>query len=177
MKTPTLWATTAQLPTYPALTKDAKADVVIIGAGLTGILSAYLLAKEDRKVVILEKNTVAEGATHLTTAFLTEVLDTDMRKLIATFSAETAKKIIASHGAAIDLIEKISLEEKIDCDFKRCSNYFYAHKDEAFGTLLAEYDAMRELGIDAVLSADPLPGFKISSTQIYARHPEHSSKV
>jgi glycine/D-amino acid oxidase-like deaminating enzyme len=160
MKTPTLWVTTAQLPTYPELTKDTKADVVIIGAGLTGVLSAYLIAKEGKKVVIIEKNTVAEGATHLTTAFLTQIIDTDMQDLIETFGLEKARRLIDSHARAIDLIEKIIIEEEIDCDFTRCVNHIYAHRDEEFGTLLAEYDAQNLLGIESSISADPLPGFK-----------------
>ncbi len=160
MKTPTLWVTTAQLPTYPELTKDTKADVVIIGAGLTGILSAYILAKQGKKVIILEKNTVAEGATHLTSAFLTQILDTDMHDLIETFSLEKAKQIVGAHAEAIDLIEDIRRTEDIDCDFKRSSNFIYAYTEDEFGTLLTEYEALNQLGIKATISGDPLPGFK-----------------
>jgi glycine/D-amino acid oxidase-like deaminating enzyme len=160
MKTPTLWVTTAQLPTYPQLTKDTQADVAIIGGGLTGILTAYLLAKEDKKVVILEKNTIAEGATHLTTAFLTNVLDTDMHTLIETWGLETAKNIVGAHAEAIDLIEEIRRTEDIDCDFSRCSDFIYAYNEDEFGTLLKEYEALNQLGIKASISGDPLPGFK-----------------
>src|SRR3989344_6740941 len=160
MKTPTLWVTTTQLPTYPTISKDTTSDVVIIGAGLTGILSAYQLAKAGKSVVILEKNSIADGATHLTTAFLTEIIDTDLAKLIDTFGIEISKNIIEAHAKAIELIETIVKEEKIDCNFKRCSNYVYAHSDAAFGNLLGEYDAMATLGIEAHLSADPLAGFK-----------------
>jgi glycine/D-amino acid oxidase-like deaminating enzyme len=160
MKTPTLWVTTAQLPTYPELTKDTKADVAIIGAGLTGILTAYLLAKNGKKVVLLEKNTVAEGATHLTTAFLTQILDTDMQDLISTYGLEKAKDIISAHTTAIDLIEEIRRTEDIECDFKRSSNFIYAYKEDEFGTLLKEYEAINQLGIKASISGDPLPGFK-----------------
>ncbi len=160
MKTPTLWVTTAQLPTYPTLTKDIQADVAIIGAGMTGILSAYLLAKEGRKVVILEKETVAEGATHLTTAFLTQIIDTDMSDLIKAFGLEKAQGIVRSHMTGLTLIETIAREEDIECDFKRCSNYIYEQKEEDFGKLLAEYEAMGQLGISASISGDPLSGFK-----------------
>lgn len=160
MKTPTLWVTTAQLPTYPELTKDAKAEIAIIGAGLTGILSAYLLAKEGKKVTLLEKNTVAEGATHLTTAFLTQIIDTDMQDLIDTFGLDKAKEIVRSHGDAIDLIEEIRRTEDIECDFKRSSNFIYAYTEDEFGTLLKEFEALNQLGIKAHISGDPLPGFK-----------------
>jgi glycine/D-amino acid oxidase-like deaminating enzyme len=160
MKTPTLWVTTAQLPTYPALSKDIKAEVAIVGGGLTGLLSAYVLGKAGKKVAVIEKETIAEGATHLTTAFLTASLDTDPSKLIETFGVEHARKIVTSHMTAIDFIESIITEEQIDCDFMRCPNYIYAHKDEEFGTLLGEFDSVKQLGITANISGDPLHGFR-----------------
>jgi len=178
MKTPTLWVTTAQLPTYPLLTKDVKADVCIIGAGITGILSAYLLAKSGKKkIVIIEKNTIAEGATHLTTAFLTQIIDTDLSDLITIHGVEKAQRIVESHMTALELIEEIVRTENIECDFQRCSNYIYAHTDEEFGTLLAEYDGLNQLGITCGLSADPLPGFKnYGCIQVYNQAKFHPLK-
>lgn len=110
---------------YPGLKNDLNVDIVIIGGGLTGILTAYLLSKSGKKVAVLEKEKIGEGATEYTTAFITQVIDTDIEELVDLFGKKKAKLVWESGGKAIDLIEKIVSDEKIDCDFKRCSAFIY----------------------------------------------------
>ncbi len=70
---------------FDSLDKNLKSDVTIVGGGLAGVMSAYLLSKKGKKVVLVEKKTIADGATHLTTAFLTHSIDTDYEDLIKNF--------------------------------------------------------------------------------------------
>jgi glycine/D-amino acid oxidase-like deaminating enzyme len=123
-------------------------DVAIIGGGLTGFLSAYLLSKAGKRVVIVEKNTIDSGATKYTTAFITQAIDTDYADLIDDLGKDKAKLIADSHKEAIDLIEKIVSDEKIDCAFMRVSNYAYANAEKDFEEdLRDEQDALRAVGI------------------------------
>src|SRR4051812_8284390 len=69
-----LWAETA-LPHFPALAQDIEVDVVIVGAGLTGITAAYLLRQSGVRVALIERGRVASGDTSRTTAHLTYVTD------------------------------------------------------------------------------------------------------
>ena len=106
-------------PGHPALTKDVNAEVVIVGGGLAGTLSAYLLSKAGKSVVLLEKKDIANSVTAYTTAWLNCVIDTDLQDLVKMYTPEGAGKIWHSGMEAIALIEKIIEDEKIDCDFSR----------------------------------------------------------
>ncbi len=68
--TTSLWMATADVPTYAQLGEDATADVCVIGAGIAGITTAYLLALEGRHVVVLDDGAVGGGETGWTTAHL-----------------------------------------------------------------------------------------------------------
>ncbi len=155
MKFDEIWSKGIEKSAYPTLTTTLKTDVVIVGGGLAGILSAYLLAKEGKNVVVLEQNSVGSGATELTTAFLTQSIDTDFSDLIKVFGKEKAKRIVDSHQQAIDLIEKIATENNIECEFERVSNYSYANREEDIKDLEAEYNAAKELGLNVNLSQKP----------------------
>jgi glycine/D-amino acid oxidase-like deaminating enzyme len=153
-KNESTWSSHIQTEDYPALSESLETDVCIIGGGLTGLLSAYLLSKSGKRVIILEKKEIGSGASGLTTAFLTSSIDTNFSDLIRTLDLVHAKSVIASHEAAIILIEKISRDESIECDFKRCSNYLYATKEKDFSILDEEHDAARTLGLNAHLEKD-----------------------
>jgi glycine/D-amino acid oxidase-like deaminating enzyme len=147
--TKTTWNDTKGLmkKDYGSFSGNKSADVVIVGGGITGIVSAYLLAKAGKKVVVLEKETVGSGITSYTTAFLTQSLDTEASSLIKSFGEDTARKIFDSHGKAVNLVEKIIKEENIDCDFSRCSNYLYTHTEKDLDSLEEESKMLQSLGI------------------------------
>jgi glycine/D-amino acid oxidase-like deaminating enzyme len=113
-----IWFEGANIVNYPKtiLTKE-EVDVLIVGGGITGITSAYLLSKTDKKVTLLEKNKICEYVTSRTTGFLTQVIDIDSNKLINLTVIENAKLVMESHRKAIDEIENIIRTEKIECDF------------------------------------------------------------
>src|SRR4051794_613832 len=70
VQTQSIWAATAKLPTYPALDKDTRAEVCIVGAGIAGLTTAYLLTQAGKAVVILDDGPLAGGMTQVTTAHL-----------------------------------------------------------------------------------------------------------
>ncbi len=150
----TTWQDHKPLPAFPKLNRDIATDVVIIGGGLAGIMSAYMLAKAGKKVVILEAERVLSGATIYTTAFLTQVYDTDITDSIEMYGAKKTKQIVESHGKAIDAIESIIKAEKIECEFRRCSNYSYCNEEDDFESLKEEYEAMKKVGYKASLKKD-----------------------
>jgi glycine/D-amino acid oxidase-like deaminating enzyme len=134
------------LPTFPTLEKDIATDVAIIGGGITGVLSAYLLAKEGKKVVLLEKDRLVGSTTAYTTGFITQVIDTNAQDLVEMFDEKEIKEIFASHGTARDFIEQVTKKEAIECEFVICPNYIFANTLREVGDLEIEYQTMRRLG-------------------------------
>ncbi len=138
-----------KIKSYPALTGPLSIDIAVIGGGLCGALSTYLISKSDKKVALIEKDTIGSGATGATTAFLTQSIDTDFTDLITMLGEEKAELVTDSHRDAIDCIERIIKEENIDCDFVRCSNYIYTDTEKDIAMLRKEYEAMKKLGVHA----------------------------
>lgn len=133
---------------------SGEADVAIIGGGITGITSAYLLAKEGKRVTLFEKEKVGEGMTAYTTGFLTCIIDVDPSRLIKLLGIEKARLIIASHKEAMDDVEKIIKTEKIECDFARCANYIYANTPKEEKNLLKMSEALNLFGVPAKYKKD-----------------------
>lgn len=111
---------------YPPLGADMKTDVVVIGGGIAGTTTAYLLAKAGKKVVVLDEGDICGTVTAYTTAFLTRSLDSDLSTLATIFGKRAIKQILGSHEAAIDMIESIVKEERIACEFSRVPSYMVA---------------------------------------------------
>lgn len=156
MKEISTWLASSSLPQYPKLTNDNEADVAIIGGGLAGLLSAYTLAKAGKWVVVLEKDRFAGKGTGFTTGFLTQSIDTDLVDMIPMFGVKNTKLIWESHGKGIDLIEKIVKDEKIECEFVRCTNYIYANDRKEFRELEEEYRESKRLGFNVSMGKTDL---------------------
>lgn len=155
----TTWQADVTIPSYPKLGADKEADVVVVGAGIAGLLTAYTLAEAGKSVIVVEKHRILSQTTPRTTAFITQSIDVDTPDLIEMFGLEDAKKIWASHGEAIDFIERIVKKEKIDCEFMRCANIQYANDRKEKREIDAEYAALKQIGIKASLSESPNLGF------------------
>jgi glycine/D-amino acid oxidase-like deaminating enzyme len=145
------WDREIDKPHFPALDGDIQADVLIIGGGMAGLLNAYRLSEQGLKVVLAEKGELFSGVTGLTTAFLTQSIDTDTPDLIHMLGEEGAQRVLESHAKAVDLIEEIADKESIECEFVRCSGYMYAESGEDNHILEDEYHALLRLGVDVHL--------------------------
>lgn len=144
-----IWFEGINIPTYPKKELPKETDFLIVGGGMAGVTSAYLLSKAGKKVILIEKTKLGGYVTSATTAFLTYTIDTEPQDLIKKFGKEKAKLILESHKVAIDEVEKISKTEKIDCDFERCTNYIYANNKTEENHLKELASAYQELGISA----------------------------
>lgn len=139
------------LKNYPILKGNHTAEVIVIGGGLSGILISYLLSQAEKKVILLEAEKLWTGASLYTTAFITQVIDTEASDIIAMIGLKKAKLVWESHGEAINFIEQIIKKEKIDCEFIRCSNYIYAQTDKEYKELQKQFQALKKLGGQVVL--------------------------
>jgi glycine/D-amino acid oxidase-like deaminating enzyme/nitrite reductase/ring-hydroxylating ferredoxin subunit len=152
-----LWTTTAEVTDAPALTEEARADVVVVGSGIAGLSAAYELAKAGRSVIVLDRGPIAGGMTARTTGHLTSEIDDSYGELIRVRGLEEARLYRASHAAAIDRIETIQKSEQIACDFARVDGYLFLAAGDDPSLLEKEHAAAREVGCTGVEWVDQAP--------------------
>src|SRR5918995_513887 len=147
----------------PALRQDLRTEVCVIGAGIAGISTAYLLSRAGKRVVVLEDGAVGGGETGRTTAHLSNALDDRYHHLERLHGGEGARLAADSHTAAIDRIESIVREERIDCGFERLDGYLFVPPGESDEILHTELDAARRAGVAGVelLERVPNPSFDL----------------
>jgi glycine/D-amino acid oxidase-like deaminating enzyme/nitrite reductase/ring-hydroxylating ferredoxin subunit len=160
--TASVWMVTAEIPSRPALTKDISADICVVGAGIAGLTTAYLLAQEGRSVVVLDDGPIAGGETSRTTAHLVNALDDRYFELETMYGEKGARLAAESHTAAINLIEAIVAKENIICDFERLDGYLFVPPGESTEVLDKELAALHRAGLTGVTRIDrgPLKQFE-----------------
>jgi glycine/D-amino acid oxidase-like deaminating enzyme/nitrite reductase/ring-hydroxylating ferredoxin subunit len=146
-RTDSIWMAIVPPRTMLPLGEDLRTEVCVIGAGIAGITTAYLLALEGRQVVVLEAGAVGGGETGRTTAHLSNALDDRYHVLERLHGQEGARLAAESHAAAIDRIESIVAAEGIDCGFQRVDGYLFVPPDESLDALDAEFEAARRAGL------------------------------
>ncbi|MCL2368020.1 MAG: FAD-dependent oxidoreductase [Oscillospiraceae bacterium] len=142
-----IWRKTAEMPAFPTLTENLKTDAVVIGGGMAGVLTAYLLGARGVDCVVLEANRVAGGVTDGTTAKITAQHDICYSTMIRQFGAELAGQYAAANLEAIEDYAKLIEGERIDCDFRRVATHLYAEKPSE--VLEQELRAAETLGLPA----------------------------
>jgi glycine/D-amino acid oxidase-like deaminating enzyme/nitrite reductase/ring-hydroxylating ferredoxin subunit len=151
MNTQSSWEN-ARLPRYAKLKRAGRYDVVVIGGGITGLTTAYLLKKTGKKVCLLERDRLGGGDTSRTTAHLTAVTDIRPAQLVKTFGKESARLVWQAGQIAVDTIEAVALENEISCEFRRVPGFLHAalldDRDEA-RELKADCKQANEMGFDA----------------------------
>jgi glycine/D-amino acid oxidase-like deaminating enzyme len=121
-----------------------KVDVAVVGAGLTGLSAALHLARKGAKVAVLERDTVAFGASGRNGGMATTGLSIGFRDAIARYGFESAGAMFLAYNDAIDSVEKLVGEEGIDCDYARSGKMTLAAKPGHYEGLLKTHDVLAE---------------------------------
>ena len=169
-RTTSVWMATTPLSQEQGLASDARADVCIVGAGIAGLTTAYLLAKEGKKVIVLDDGPTAGGETCRTTAHLVSALDDRFYHLERLHGREGARLAAQSHAAAIDRIERIVRDEAIDCDFMRLDGYLFVPAGDDPKQLEDEFESATRAGLDVSrVDRAPISSFDTGPALKFAR--------
>jgi glycine/D-amino acid oxidase-like deaminating enzyme/nitrite reductase/ring-hydroxylating ferredoxin subunit len=151
------WERTAGKFRSRPLAENLTTDVCVVGAGIAGITAAYLLTRESRNVVLIDDGPVGGGMTGRTTAHLVNALDDRYYELEKMLGEEFSHLCAESHTAAIDQIEAIVLQEKIDCNFERLDGYLFLPPGGSVTDLKHELEALHRAGLSEVERVDRVP--------------------
>jgi glycine/D-amino acid oxidase-like deaminating enzyme/nitrite reductase/ring-hydroxylating ferredoxin subunit len=152
-----IWAATLPLPQFPPLQQNVHVDACIVGAGIAGLTTAYLLARAGKRVAVLDDGPVAGGMTQMTTGHLTNQLDDRYFELEKLHGREGARLAADSHTAAIDRIETIVKQQQIECDFTRLDGYLFLAEGDRRETLEQELEAAHRAGLRSVQLLERAP--------------------
>jgi glycine/D-amino acid oxidase-like deaminating enzyme/nitrite reductase/ring-hydroxylating ferredoxin subunit len=156
-QTLSIWVATAEVPAHSSLNENTHTDVCIVGAGIAGMTTAYLLAREGKSVVVLDDGRIGGGMTERTTAHLTNAIDDRYFEIARLHGEKGARLAGQSHTAAIDRIEAIIAEEAIDCEFERLDGYLFVPPGESKEVLERELKAAHRAGLTEVEQVDRAP--------------------
>ena len=149
-----IWQKTAHLPTFDPLLGDRNTDVLIIGGGITGLLTAYFLKQAGVDCCVVEKGRICQGTTAHTTAKITAQHGLIYHKLLRRTGVEGTQKYLQANQRALE--EYRHLCRHIACDFEDKDNYVYTRGNRAL--LEKEMAALCTIGADAEFcNTLPLP--------------------
>lgn len=147
-RTRSIWMDTEVFPQASQLDRNVTADTVVVGSGIAGLSTAYELAAQGQKVVVLDRGPIAGGITARTSAHLTSLCDDSFASLIDMRGLDVATEFYQSQAASIDRIEEVQNIESIECDFRRLDGFLFP----ALGSDPSELDSLlegdRKVGIE-----------------------------
>ena len=149
------------VPSFPPLASGWRADVCVVGAGIAGVTTAYLLARKGFSVVLLDDGPIGGGMTSRTTAHLATALDDRYQRIEELHGPDGARLAAESHAAAIEAIEAIAQQEAIACDLERLDGYLFLPPGGDPEQLLREYEAALRAGVEGLVwvRKAPIEGF------------------
>ena len=149
---PSLWEATSSAAAFPRLEGPVEADVIVVGGGIVGVVTALLLKREGRRVVLVELGRIGQGTTGRTTAKVTVGHGLVYGELAAAHGCAAARVYAEANAAAIAELEETVRREGVDCDWETAANCVYTVDPGRVSDLEAEVEAARLAGVEAVLT-------------------------
>ena len=136
-----IFAATCEMPRFGPLQEDTKADVLVIGGGIAGILTAVLLKQAGADVLLLEAERLCSGQTGNTTAKITVGHGFIYADILRRYGENAARGFYEANVAALERYRDMA--KGIDCNFENKDFYAYAKSGHrALGRELAALSAI-----------------------------------
>lgn len=157
--TESVWSKTTVIPEQKVFSGNEEIEVAVIGAGMTGILTACLLQQAGKQVIVLEADRIASGQTKNTTAKITSQHGKIYSQLQKDYGAENARLYAKANEEAIAAYQRIIDNNQIECHFKRLPSYLYSTREKK--ALQEEAELAASFGIHAYYTEETELPFSI----------------
>ncbi|SDN99987.1 FAD-dependent oxidoreductase [Alkalicoccus daliensis] len=148
---------------FPALKEDIDTEVCVIGGGIVGVSTAFMLARRGIKAALIEADRMGAGTSGYTTAKISSQHGLKYSSLIDTFGEQEARLYYDANEDAIAWMERMCKKLAIDCNFERQASYVYAETQEGAENINKEVEAYRRLELDGRLSEETELPFPVES--------------
>lgn len=155
-----------------SISSNIHRDVIVVGAGMAGLLIAYYLKEQGKDVLVLEADRITSGQTERTTAKITSQHDLKYSKLVKKVGIKKARMYALANEVAISEYEQFIREHKIECQFKRVPAYLYTMQDEAM--LIKEAKTAAALGIEAFFTKETELPFSVKGAVCFLKQAQFS---
>ena len=140
-----IWNKKEKIENVKVLNKDIETDILIIGAGITGMTTAYFL--KDKNITIVDANLIGHGVTLNTTAKINYFQERVYTKIKNMSGNDKAVKYLNSQIYAIKNIKEIIEKNSIECDFKQVTSFVFASKESEIEPLNKEIEFLKQNNI------------------------------
>jgi len=147
-----LWMDTEVAPDARQLDGDQSCDTIVIGSGIAGMSTAYELAMQGQKIIVVDRGAIAGGITARTSAHLAPLCDDLTSAMIKLRGEDVSRAFYESQAAAVDRIEQIQQLEDIACDFRRLDGFLFQALNTDAAIIDEELDAVRKVGHQSTAS-------------------------
>lgn len=144
------WILSSEGQKFKKLEEDLEIDTLIIGGGIVGVTTAYLLAKKGIQTAIVDANKIGYGSSGRNTGKITSQHGIIYSKINDKYNLESAKLYYEGNNKAINLIEEIVRENNIDCNFERMSSYIFTENENYLQELKEEYNICKKIGVESI---------------------------
>lgn len=174
------WIDSTSTNNFPTLVRETfngvAVDVAIVGAGIAGITTAFLLKQAGKTVAVLEANQISTGTSGHTTAKITSLHQLIYANLIKEIGKDKARLYAESNQAAVEKVATLVEQQQIDCDFSRRSAYTFAESAEDLAQIKDEVEAAVELGLPAAFVTETTLPFPIAGAVKFANQAQFHSR-
>jgi glycine/D-amino acid oxidase-like deaminating enzyme/nitrite reductase/ring-hydroxylating ferredoxin subunit len=147
-----VWIPDTGAPSFPPLDGDAAGDVVVIGAGISGLTTALLLHRAGYDVVVIDMHRIATGTTGHTTGKVTSQHGLTYARLVTEHGEDTARMYGEANEAGVAMVAKLAAETSAECDLTTAPAYVYTKEHERIGDIEREASVAADLGLPAALA-------------------------
>ena len=165
----------------PALPGNIDVDVAIVGAGFTGLWSAYYLkkAKPELRVVVLEQRHVGYGASGRNGGWLTNAITGGREQYVPSHGAGEAERFQLAMNETVNEVIRVSEVEGIEADIKKGGEFTVAYtpaQEARLRKFVNDEAQWESTNVQLLESAEAMAKVNVHNTHVAAWHP-HSARI